>query len=185
MSDFIGVYPKAAPDDYCDRMIAKFDQLEKTMSGDRGETRNGGIRMRKDVAFGFQRDAEDLAWETNSILDKSLALYMDRHPGLAMEQFYSHLVKVQKTKPGGGFHKWHSERSNDNSTRVLVWMIYLNTCNEDEGTTEFIEQGRKLKAEKGTVVFFPADWTHAHRGNPVYTSDKYIATGWYFLNEQS
>jgi len=183
MIDFIGVYPNAAPDDYCDRMIAKFDELEKTTAGDRGEERNGGVRMRKDVAFSFQRDAPELAKETNRILDRALALYLDEHPALDMTKFYSHAVKVQKTKPKGGFHKWHSERNNTDTTRVLVWMIYLNTCNGDEGTTEFIEQGKKLSAEKGTVVFFPADWTHTHRGNPVYTCDKYITTGWYYLSE--
>lgn len=182
MTDFIGVYPKAASDDYCDRMIAMHQELESTTSGDKGENANGGLGNRKDVSFYFERDSQQLARETNQILDQALFLYMDEHPALGMNEFYSQVVKVQRTGPKGGFHRWHGERGNEeNRARVLVWMIYLNDCNDDEGTTEFIEQGRKIKPEKGTVVFFPADWTHTHRGNPVYTCDKYIATGWYYL----
>ena len=41
----------------------------------------------------------------------------------------------------------------------------------------------KLRPKKGTVCLFPASWTHTHRGNPVYTKDKYIATGWFYLTQ--
>jgi hypothetical protein len=29
------------------------------------------------------------------------------------------------------------------------------------------------------MSIFPAAFTHTHRGNPVYSKDKYIATGWF------
>lgn len=181
---FISVYPKAAPDDYCDRMIARHNDLESATSGCRGEVTNGGVDNRKDVSFYYERDDLDLAKETNQLLDRSLQLYMDEHPALGMQKFYSHVVKVQRTPPKGGFHVWHCERgSNESRSRVLVWMIYLNDCVEGEGTTEFLEQGIKLQPEKGSIVFFPSDWSYTHRGNPVYTNDKYIATGWYYLND--
>ena len=183
VSPFIGVYPKAAPDDYCNRVMERHQDLENTVAGCKGEQANGGLGNRKDVSFYFERDDRTLAQETNQLLDRALALYMDEHPALGMQQFYSNVVKVQRTPPKGGFHLWHSERGNsENRARVLVWMIYLNDCPEGEGTTEFIEQGLRLQPEKGTIVFFPADWTHTHRGNPVYTQDKYIATCWYYLN---
>lgn len=182
---FIGVYPKAAPDDYCDRMIERHNLLLETASvkADDGSITNGGTSNRKDCSFYYERDARDLSEETNQILDRALKLYLNDHPALDMQEFYSNVVKVQRTFPKGGFHRWHCEKgSNDNRTRVLVWMIYLNDCVEGEGTTEFIEQGIKLQPSKGTVVFWPSDWTHTHRGNPVYSNDKYIATGWYYSN---
>lgn len=182
-SPFIGVYHHAVMDDYCDRMIEKHKELEASTSGCKGEIANGGLSRRKDVSFYYERDAHELAVETNQLLDVSLEKYLEDHPALGMLQFYSSTVKVQRTPPKGGFHQWHGERGhNENRTRVLVWMIYLNDCLEGEGTTEFIEQGVKLQPKKGTLVLFPADWTHTHRGNPVYTHDKYIATGWYYLN---
>ena len=186
MTDFIGVYENAADDDYCQRMVAMIDHLADNSAGtaSMGQIDNGGLKNRKDVAFYFQRDAQDLAQETNAVLNMALEKYMDEHPALGMVQFYSHVVKVQRTPPKGGFHRWHSEQDANDSTatRCLVWMIYLNDTPEGEGTTEFIEQGLKLQPKRGTVVFFPAAWTHTHRGNPVYTCDKYIATGWYYLH---
>ena len=68
------------------------------------------------------------------------------------------------------------------SSRCLVWTIYLNDIPEGEGETEFLEYGIKVQPKKGMVCFFPADWTHTHRGNAVYTHDKYIATGWYYYS---
>lgn len=183
MTDFVGVYEGAASVDYCERMIARLDQLIEESSGCLGQEANGGLENRKDVSRYFERDDQELAQETNKILDEALHQYMDEHPALGMSQFYSQVVKVQRTPPKGGFHRWHSEQGPDtsNAARCLVWMIYLNDTPEGEGTTEFLEQGLKVQPKQGTVVFFPAAWTHVHRGNPVYSCDKYIATGWYYL----
>lgn len=184
MSNFIGIYESYAPDEYCDRMVRLLDKLIADSSGCLGQDRNGGLENRKDVSRYFERDDPALAQETNQILDGALQLYMDQYPSLGMNHFYSQIVKVQKTAPKGGFHKWHSEQgsSTTTSSRCLVWMIYLNDTAKGEGETEFLEQGVKLQPKRGTVVFFPASWTHTHRGNPVYTCDKYIATGWYYLS---
>ena len=185
MNNFIESYSKLASDDYCDRVIAKFEELTNNDSSNNclGAQANGGLNNRKDSSRYFERDCEELTLETNDILNQALELYMEKYPALGMNAFYSHVVKVQRTPPKGGFHQWHSEQgSNSDAARCLVWMIYLNDTPQGEGTTEFIEQGLQLQPEKGTVVLFPAAWTHTHRGNPVYTCDKYIATGWYYLN---
>lgn len=182
-SSFIGVYENGASSDYCQRMIQRLDQLIKESSGHLGQEDNFGVENRKDIARFFDRDDQQLAQETNQILDVCLKKYMDEYPALGMNRFCSHMVKVQKTEPKGGFHRWHSEQGSNSTSasRCLVWMIYLNTCPEGEGTTEFLEQGQRIEAKEGTVVFFPAAWTHTHRGNPVYSGDKYITTGWYYL----
>lgn len=41
-SPFIGVYPYAVMEDYCDRMIAKHQELEKNTSGSRGKSKTVG-----------------------------------------------------------------------------------------------------------------------------------------------
>ena len=181
--DFIGEYHHAAPDDYCDRMIERFEHLESTQSAWRGEEANGGVQNRKDFSFMFERDADDLAQETNTILDGALKLYIADYPSVAIQEFYSRIVKVQRTPPKGGFHNWHCENAYTAGAeaRNLVWTIYLNDVPDGEGETEFLEFGKKVKPRKGLVCFFPSAWTHTHRGNPVYSQDKYIATGWYYL----
>jgi hypothetical protein len=88
-------------------------------------------------------------------------------------------VKLQKTPIRGGFHSWHAE-VHDMATieRCMVWMIYLNDIPENEGETEFLWQKVRVQPKAGRVVLWPAFFTHVHRGNPVYTHPKYIATGW-------
>ena len=88
-------------------------------------------------------------------------------------------VKLQRTPIRGGFHSWHAE-VHDMATieRCMVWMIYLNDIPENEGETEFLWQKVRLQPKAGRVVLWPAFFTHVHRGNPVYTHPKYIATGW-------
>ena len=181
--NFISVYENLAPDKLCDRLIERFKELEETSSACLGEDANGGLVRRKDASFYFEISAPNLASEVNVVLDQALTLYTDKYPSIGHHQFYSHCVKVQKTPPKGGFHHWHCEQSGRDGSlaRILVWMIYLNDTPPGEGTTEFIEQGETIQPKKGSVVLFPASWTHTHRGNPVYTEDKFIATGWYYF----
>jgi hypothetical protein len=58
-------------------------------------------------------------------------------------------------------------------------MIYLNDMPDGEAETEFFHQRRRIKPTAGTVVIWPAGFTHTHKGNTVLTQDKYILTGWY------
>lgn len=183
MCQFIGVYDGAVPKGICQSIIDRFDELHNSASGSEYSENNSGLSFRKDVARYFHIDAQDLASQIHQYLNKYLELYIDEHPALGMHKFYSNIVKVQKTPPKGGFHLWHSEADADplTSPRCLSWMIYLNDTADGEGTTEFIEQGQSIQPRAGRMVLFPADWTHTHRGNPVYSSNKYIATGWYTL----
>jgi hypothetical protein len=87
--------------------------------------------------------------------------------------------KVQRTPPGGGFCKMHYEQGNDIhcSRRFAVWMLYLNTV-EKGGKTDFPLQGYSLQPTQGTLVFWPAGYTHPHRSAPDLEEYKYIVTGW-------
>ena len=181
---FISAYENLASDDYCDKMISAFNKLEKNSSSWSGSDSHGSDN-RKDYSFMFDAEinnTNELAQETNKILDSGLAKYVEEYPSLNRLQYYSRAIKVQRTPPKGGFHIWHSEHgANELSGRILVWTIYLNDVPDGEGETEFIEYGIKVQPKKGTVCFFPASFTHTHRGNTVYTHDKYIATGWYYI----
>lgn len=88
--------------------------------------------------------------------------------------------KFQETKPSGGFHDWHYENgSHQNKERFLVWSIFLNDV-EEGGELEFLYHSMRVKPKKGSMVLFPAGFTHTHRGNPPISNTKYIATGWYY-----
>ena len=95
-------------------------------------------------------------------------------------------IKIQRTNPmGGGFHNFHAEISHwENCTRALVWTIYLNDIPNGEGETEFLYDKIRIQPKEGMGCIFPAAWMYQHRGNPVHTHQKYIATGWYWYPEE-
>ena len=87
-------------------------------------------------------------------------------------------VKIQKTKIGEGYHFWHCENAEMKArNRILAFMIYLNDVQEG-GETEFLYQKCRFKPEKNTMLVWPTQFTHVHRGNPPLSNDKYIITGW-------
>ena len=87
-------------------------------------------------------------------------------------------LKIQQTMPKGGFHNFHMEaQGRETALRVFVIMTYLNDVQEG-GSTEFVQQSMVVKPKAGRTVLWPAAFTHPHRGNPPYSGDKYIITGW-------
>lgn len=96
------------------------------------------------------------------------------------------VFKWQLTKAGsGGFSIWHIEQGPGYiASRLLVWSIYLNDV-DNGGETEFLYQQQKIKPKTGTLVIWPAGVTHPHRGNPPYSNDKFILTGWFELPDNN
>jgi hypothetical protein len=116
-----------------------------------------------------------------NILDKIgtyYEIYSKEYPALTVSNKNIYHVKLQCTKPGQGYHIWHSENEcRAYNSRVAVFTLYLNTV-ELGGETEFLHQGVRVNAVEGRLSIFPAAFTHVHRGNPPLSGDKYILTGW-------
>ena len=186
--DFIEIYDDILSAEECQFIL---DQFEQFLNRDcvvpkvsDNEMRRGSL-VRKDLIL----MANEFPLPTPALIHERLTL--------CAEQYYKKYftlsgvadlatieIKLQKTPPRGGFHTWHCEAANINSSRrVLAWMIYLNDVADGEGETEFIWQRRRVQPKAGRCVIWPAGFTHSHRGNPVYTQDKYIATGWYSFND--
>ena len=88
---------------------------------------------------------------------------------------------LQRYKPGQHFKKIHTERSNiESSYRVFAFMTYLNDV-EEGGSTYFSHYDLEIQPKKGLTLIWPAEWTHAHRGNILREGSKYIITGWIFF----
>jgi len=184
-SDFIGIYDNLLSEEECKIIIDEFEHGLTTSSHTpvRSENFHGGELTRKDLCL----FANDGLFKTHDIvnpaLQKCIDFYAQEFFILKQIKARSLQIKVQKTSPRGGYHGWHCEADSlINSSRCLVWMIYLNDMPEGEAETEFLWQGVRVKPTRGTCVMWPASWTHTHRGNPVYSQDKYIVTGWYTHN---
>jgi len=115
-----------------------------------------------------------------SELKRCVDLYMTQHPILHSigRHGLTESPAIQHYRPGGGFKMPHFERSAlANSTRMLVWMTYLNDVT-DGGGTHFIYQEHTFESRKGRTLIWPPDFTHTHAGVISPTQHKYIITGW-------
>jgi|TARA_R110001583_G_C5560923_1_gene401212 Rps23 Pro-64 3,4-dihydroxylase Tpa1-like proline 4-hydroxylase len=86
---------------------------------------------------------------------------------------------IQEYKEGD-FYEWHVDKNRGfKLSRVLSFVLYLNTLNENQGgCTEFIN-GKKVRPVQGKIVVFPSDWQYYHRGAPVENGGiKYTIGTW-------
>ena len=185
---FIGVYNNAFSKDYCDEVIALFENLVAAGFGmSRGFLDNADKSYKEDFAV-FCNTEDTIVLGSSAKLQKHFndvfwgkyyPLYIENNWALkSAGQHAIYTYKIQKTKPGQGYHIWHFESNNRaNCLRVLVWTLYLNDVVEG-GETEFIYQKLRIAPKAGTLVIWPAGFTHTHRGNPPLTDNKYIVTGW-------
>jgi hypothetical protein len=201
-SDFIGIWENFVPKSFCQNLTTYFDEyfektgciMEPKKSHDhvdlihdpeihRSQDFYGGSLNRKDYAFLLNYANSDMTYRVNQFLKSCALHYIDTYPQLRSSGLVSTDIKFQKTPPGGGYHLWHYENGNmAHSMRELTWMIYLNDMPDGDGQTEFLYQKRRLTPTAGTVVMWPAGYTHVHKGNTVFSQDKYILTGWYIKN---
>ena len=186
--DFIGIYEEVLSKERCKEII---DKMEFHMDNNPSEIRNGKEQFknsdvgRKDYQIFANKVFGGISQDINEALNICIQAYSDEFFVLKnIPSLRSDEIKLQMTPPRGGYHVWHCEHDNRmNSDRVLAWTLYLNDIPDGEGETEFLWQGIRVKPIAGTLSIFPAAFTHMHRGNPVYSCNKYIATGWYCFNE--
>ena len=181
-NSFIREYPNALSLNVCSQLIGFFDETitNGTIFTNQGSEQNGGGVNRSDTSLFLHMANPTTSEIVNDIVGKHWEKYIDEFAFLQNHNVTSYAIKFQRTPPMGGFHAWHWEHNahHMNRDRLAVWTIYL-TSHEDEGETEFLAHGKKVKAEAGKLCIFPADYTAVHRGNPVYKKPKYILTGWY------
>tara|TARA_R100000458_G_C8201501_1_gene191912 strand:- start:45 stop:653 length:609 start_codon:yes stop_codon:yes gene_type:complete len=189
INDHIGIYENAFPNSYCDEIINDFEKYNEQVYYTSGDIKKGenifpeGIEGRKDIMLFYEYiDLQASIKLLHLVTKKGLDNYIKYYPTLKSEPIVAMSVKLQKTETGGGYHKWHHE--NDNfwtQDRVIAWMVYLNDIPlGNGGATDFLSQKISIQPKKGTLLLWPAGYTHVHKGG-FLTGDipKYIATGWF------
>ncbi len=206
--DHIGVLDNFATNEFCDSLIDLFEfwYTKKYFKNERSDENKvtsidghdftldhfndgqsqfpqGGMG-RKDHQLYLEICDCTMTAEVNKVIGLAFEEYVKEYKGLVSDAdpVSSWTVKLQRTDPGGGYHVWHCENGNFlYRDRVLTWMIYLNDIPaESGGGTDFYYQKRTFHPKKGTVVLWPAAYTHMHRGAFLTgEQSKYIATGWF------
>jgi hypothetical protein len=184
---FIGIYENLLNKEECNNIIKLFENDLQDKIGGFGDKQFTKDKMERNDYQNFYKSddkANLIVSKINEALEKSINLYAEEFWIVKQLQATSLDIKLQKTPPRGGYHVWHCEQDRKrNESRILAWTVYLNDIPSGEGETEFLWQGLRVQPKAGTVSIFPAAFTHTHRGNPVYSCNKYIATGWYTLYE--
>ena len=192
-NDFVGIFENAIPENVCNKFISTFEGWKKHNFVFNRQAEGERRHDKDDEAFAFANhyDNEDLMNELivgesgvglfgvyKDYFNECFRLYVNHYSKLLEIPLSIYYSKIQKTKIGGGFHQWHCERDNlFSSNRAFAYMVYLNDVAEG-GETEFLYQKMRVKPTRGTVVIWPSDWTHTHRGNPPLSGVKYVYTGW-------
>lgn len=193
-NQFIGIWEDHVPKFVCDKIIESFEKAVEKSSNNFDEVGHNddstfifdGTNQfmnknlgRKDTAIMLNLYDAERTMEVNQYLHSCFLDYVREYGNLSQSPLISTDIKVQKTLPSGGYHVWHCENNNyQMAQRSLVWAIYLNDV-EEGGETEYLYQSTRIKPKRGSVVIWPAHFTHVHRGNPPLSGHKYIATGWY------
>lgn len=192
--DFIGVYPNAAPEGFCKHLIEQFEMVLSEGAGqNRIQSENTNRHIKDDLQYVVNlkghvlepfngRNTVNVFFDT---LQNCFNDYTSMFSVLKDIPTRTTHMKMQKSLPGHGYHVWHAEQGpNESSNRVLTYLFYLNTLNEDAaGETEFLYQKKRFKPVENTMIIWPAAYTHAHRGNVVFgTEPKYVVTGWFYID---
>lgn len=203
----IGIWKNRMSPEFCRDVIAIFDQKEATGLAHFGgkeppdSTERDGLLWRRDrkridvsaelrMFTSLNPYVRKLESELQDCSHEYFRWYRDRQEEMdptadrgreawnAREQ--PMVYKMQKTYAGGGFCQFHHEQGSDAQTviRYGVWMLYLNDVTKG-GTTDFPVQNLRLAPTEGTIVIWPAAYTHPHRGSPDLKETKYVITGWF------
>ena len=181
--NFIGAWEMETS--ICDQIITYYEKHKTKQI--QGATGHGTISLENKNRYDISISPQELNLKGNEIFDEYYKVlyefykdYNKQWPFLA--SIVSNLeigrLNIGKYIVGEHFKKIHTERASLGSLhRLLAFMTYLNDV-EDGGSTYFSHYDLDIKPQKGLTIIWPAEWTHAHKGNIIYKGSKYIITGW-------
>lgn len=176
MTTFISTYPSYLPSDVCANTCAIIDEI---ILQNRANYIDNSYRKDYNIRSGIHRELANIESMIFDRVYKGWHNYNNVY-GASTEKFdkiFNPIWKFQKSEPFGGFTVWHAEQSSSNK-RFAAWMIYLNSI-ETGGATEFKHFDLSIQPVAGTLLIWPASFTHLHRAAADLQTNKYIATGWF------
>ena len=171
-------------DSLCNKIIDYFEINEnKQRQGRSASGIDNKIKDRVDISI----MAKDVANEESQIFKKYFEIIFECYKDYNTQwPFLKTLFRELDIGPcnigrynvGQHYQGIHCERGSiDNLSRIFAFMTYLNDVDEG-GSTYFKHYDLEIYPQKGLTLVWPAEWTHAHKGNEILAGSKYIITGW-------
>ena len=181
--NFIGSWT-IEPTLICDDLISYFElNLAKQKSG----VLSGGLNLDKNDSIDITIKPKEIILPGNEIFQLYFNQLLECYKNYVEEWNFLKQISerleigsfnLQRYKTGQHFKAIHTERSSlENLHRIFAFMTYLNDV-QDGGSTYFSHYDLEIQPRKGLTLIWPAEWTHAHRGNILNAGKKYIITGW-------
>jgi hypothetical protein len=175
----------------CDDIIEKFENNNNLHQD--GITMNGINKDIKDTKD-FVIPLDNIEWfniidKLKEELNTNLKLYIDNYNEkysinlLDSSGIFTYSFMIQKYEQNIGKYNYHNDFEFDienKQHRLLTFLWYLNDVLEG-GETEFFGK-KRITPKKGKLIIFPAHWTFPHCGKTPISSNKYILTGWIYIN---
>ena len=181
--NFIKTFEDFFPPDWCKDTISYFEN-NKSLHVD-GYMGKWGILGNTEICINLG----DERWQSLvDGLDESVALYKKDYDLLdtnispwGLFQY----CQLMKYKQGESYTQEHCEHGPGidgnliDLKRVIAWQINLNTISNNGGETGFRYYDHTISPNEGSLTFWPAGWTHMHKGLVSSDNEKYIITGWF------
>ena len=193
--EYIYEYKKSIPSLLCKEIIQLFETEEDRYEGITVGGVNKNIkdttdfvipknneRWKKIETFLYKELSNKLNKYLNSLKKKEYNTDYKIYSCFNNKKLVIHSFMIQKYDKNRGKYTYHDDFHFElNFARVITFLWYLNTV-EEGGETVFWET-YKVQPEEGKLIFFPAFWCYPHTGKVPISSDKYIITGWFYINE--
>jgi hypothetical protein len=184
----IGIFEEAIPKEFCNEIISIFNSNQNYQINRQDSEGEVHPLFKSDNHLTEDVDVSKyFNFFNKNFWDKIYPLYETKYNVDASPNPYPKFIsdfKIQKTNPTEGYHIWHHEVNPTCLNRIISYTVYLNNV-EEGGETEFLYQSIRVKPKQGTVILWPAGYTHIHRGNPPLSGTKYIITGWIEFSENN
>ena len=111
---------------------------------------------------------------------KNKPQYKPNNFNLLNNKYIIETLQMQKYLKNEGIFNYHNDFSITNNThRIITYIWYLNDV--DIGGETEITGNIQIKPKTGSLFLFPATWTYPHCGKMPISNDKYIITGWVYM----
>lgn len=204
MKEFIYIKEKSIDDKMCDEIIELFESSEEhhfpgVVGHNYGITNSNGevdITTKNTIDLNILHEKcicdsrwDNIAFELIQNVEKNLGEYISKMEGININltDYYDDkcidTLLLHKYKKNEGIFSYHNDyyiEKKQIKYRLLNYLWYLNDVDEG-GETEFFGS-YKIKPEKGKFLFFPSEWTFPHCGYKPISNDKYVISGWIYVN---